>query len=167
MFGTAGETHTVAGLLRERGILPTYRHLILRWLRRLAGEGLLRAMADGTFVAADALQERGLGAALGEARTVLRDVPQLLEYVERCGTRLSEILTGKTSPLETLFPDGSFDAAEALYQDWALSRYFSAIVRAVVVASLDAGVRPTSAAGARDRRRDRRDDGGGAAGPPS
>jgi SAM-dependent methyltransferase len=138
VFSTPGETHTVAGLLSERGISPTYRHLILRWLRRLAREGLLRARADDTFVADEALQERGLSAALGEARTVLRDVPQLLEYVERCGTRLAEILTGKASPLETLFPDGSFDAAEALYQDWALSRYFSAIVRAVVVASMDA-----------------------------
>jgi SAM-dependent methyltransferase/aryl carrier-like protein len=138
VFSTAGETRTVAGLLSERGISPSYRHLILRWLRRLASAGFLRAGADGTFVAPEALRECRLGPALGEARAVLRDTPQVLEYVERCGTQLAEILTGKTSPLETLFPGGSFDVAEALYQDWALSRYFSAIVRAVVVASLDA-----------------------------
>ncbi len=133
VFGVAGDAHTADGLREAHGIAPTYRHLLSRWLRRLAALGQLTAAGDG-FVARQPLPDPDLAGSLVEARAALRDVPALLEYVERCGGRLVEILTGAASPLETLFPDGSFATAEALYQDWALSRYFSALVRSVVVA---------------------------------
>ena len=121
------------GLRASHGIAPTYRHLLSRWLHRLAAQDLVGATAD-TFVARRPLPDPDLAGALAEAREALRDIPALLEYVERCGGRLVEILTGAASPLETLFPDGSFAPAEALYRDWALSRYFSALVRSMVVA---------------------------------
>ncbi len=133
VFGEAGEAHTPDALRAACGIAPTYRHLLSRWLRRLAADGLLTVTAD-TFVARQPLPDPDLAGAVAEARAALRDVPALLEYVERCGSRLVEILTGAVSPLEPLFPDGSLATAEALYQDWALSRYFSAIVRSVVLA---------------------------------
>jgi acyl transferase domain-containing protein/SAM-dependent methyltransferase/aryl carrier-like protein len=141
VFGEAGEARTPDGLRAACGIAPTYRHLLSRWLRRLAADGLLTATGD-TFVARQPLPDPDVAGALAEARAALRDVPALLEYVERCGGRLVEILTGAASPLEPLFSDGSFATAEALYQDWALSRYFSAIVRSVVLAQsgLGAGV---------------------------
>ncbi len=50
---------------------------------------------------------------------------------------LVEVLTGKKSPLETLFPNGQFDRAEELYERAPLSAYFSSIARA----ALDAFVR--------------------------
>jgi malonyl CoA-acyl carrier protein transacylase len=144
VFAVAGEVHTAEGLREAHGIAPTYRHLLSRWLRRLAALGLVTTTAD-TFVAPRPLPDPDLAGALGEARATLGDVPALLEYVERCGSHLVEILTGAASPLETLFPDGSFATAEALYQDWALSRYFSALVRSVVVAragqAVDASLR--------------------------
>jgi acyl transferase domain-containing protein/SAM-dependent methyltransferase len=133
VFGVAGEAHTPDGLRAACGVAPTYRHLLARWLRRLAAEGLVTVTGD-TFVTRQPLPDPDVAAALAEARAALRDVPALLEYVERCGGRLVEILSGAANPLETLFPDGSFSTAEALYQDWALSRYFSAIVRSVVLA---------------------------------
>jgi len=133
VFGVSGETHTADGLRASHGIAPTYRHLLSRWLRRLAALGLLSASAE-TFVARRPLPDLDLASALAEAREALRDIPALHEYVERCGGRLVEILTGAASPLETLFPDGSLAPAEALYRDWALSRYFSALVRSMVVA---------------------------------
>ena len=42
------------------------------------------------------------------------------------------VLTGKVSALETLFPGGSTDFAEKLYERWSYSRYFNGIVRAAV-----------------------------------
>jgi SAM-dependent methyltransferase len=56
----------------------------------------------------------------------------LLEYVERGGTRLVPVLTGKGSSLDTLFPDGSFAIAESLYESSASARYFNGIVRSLV-----------------------------------
>ena len=133
VFGVTADAHTADGLCTARGIAPTYRHLLSRWLHRLAGLDLVSASAE-TFVARRALPDPDLAGALAEAREALRDIPALLEYVQRCGGRLVEILTSTASPLETLFPDGSFAPAEALYRDWALSRYFSALVRSIVVA---------------------------------
>ncbi len=137
-FGVDGETSSVDDLVRAHGIAPGYRHLLARWLRRLVGEGLLREDGDGSFIAPVALPPARDAEALAAARVALRDIPPILEYVERCGARLDEFLTGKASPLETLFPDGTFDTATALYQDWAVSRYVSAIARAVLGATLEA-----------------------------
>jgi SAM-dependent methyltransferase len=44
---------------------------------------------------------------------------------------LVPVLTGLESPLETLFPGGSFATAEFLYERWALTRYFNGIAHAV------------------------------------
>ena len=133
VFAVADDAHTAEGLCAAHGIAPTYRHLVSRWLRRLVALDLMIATGD-TFVARQPLPDPDVAGALAEAREALRDVPALLEYAERCGGRLVEVLTGAASPLETLFPEGSFAPAEALYQDWALSRYFSGLVRSVVVA---------------------------------
>ncbi len=45
------------------------------------------------------------------------------------------MLTGRESPLETLFPGGSFETAEHLYHHWAVARYFNGIVAAAVRAA--------------------------------
>jgi epothilone polyketide synthase E len=56
----------------------------------------------------------------------------LLEYIERSGDMLTNVVTGKTAALETLFPGGSSHTANWLYKDSALSRYHNAIATAVV-----------------------------------
>jgi len=71
---------------------------------------------------------------LEQIRSHFADIPFLLEYVTRCGEKLAPILKGIESPLETLFPGGSYDTAESLYRDWAIARYFNAILGAAVEA---------------------------------
>jgi SAM-dependent methyltransferase/aryl carrier-like protein len=137
-FGVDGEASSVDDLVQAHGIAPSYRHLLARWLRHLVGEGFLREEENGSFIAPGALPPAGDAEALAAARVALRDIPPILEYIERCGARLDAFLTGKASPLETLFPDGTFDTATALYQDWAVSRYVSAIARAVLGATVEA-----------------------------
>jgi SAM-dependent methyltransferase/acyl carrier protein len=56
----------------------------------------------------------------------------VLEYLDRCGQMAAGILTGKSSPLETLFPGGSLTLAERLYEQWPLSRYYNGIARAAI-----------------------------------
>jgi hypothetical protein len=45
---------------------------------------------------------------------------------------LIPVLTGRESALETLFPGGSSETGENLYQHWALSRYFNQINASIV-----------------------------------
>jgi acyl transferase domain-containing protein/SAM-dependent methyltransferase len=132
LWRTAGERHAVAGALAARGIAPTYERLLARWLRRLADLGWLREEPDGAFVGVTALPEPDVAAARRRAEAALPDAPFLLAYVRRSGEQLAAVLTGSVSPLDLLFPGGSFELAERLYGEWALSRYFSGIARAAV-----------------------------------
>jgi acyl transferase domain-containing protein/SAM-dependent methyltransferase len=133
-FAAAGERATLEDLRRRLGISETYRHLLGRWLAKLAAEGVLRAEGE-EYRAERALPEPPLAALLAEAEAAFADYPELLGYVRRCGDRLDRVLTGRESPLETLFPGGSFEEAEALYQYSCVSRYMNGIVRAVVEAA--------------------------------
>jgi len=129
-FVRAGERAHVESLLASRGVLPTYRHLVRRWLEALAADGLLAR--DGAAYASPAgLPEAGLEAAWAEARRELADLPFLIDYLARCGDKLPAVLTGAENPLETLFPGGSFETADHLYNRWAMVRYFNGVLGAV------------------------------------
>ncbi len=130
-FTQSNEFHLVDDMLPQFGIAPTYRHLLGRWLRKLADEGVLRNDGDG-FVAPRPLPEPALESRIAEARDALADVPFLMAYVERCGRLLAVVLTGKQSALETLFPGGSTETALDIYHRWPVSRYFNGIARAVL-----------------------------------
>ena len=134
-FARAGERETADSLVARYGILPVYSKLLLRWLRRLAAEG---------FVEQDGDAFRGVGP-LPEAApemadpALCSDIAVLVSYLQRCGSKLAGVLTGKESALETLFPNGSFEITEFLYETSAVARYFNAIVRAAVSAAAARG----------------------------
>ena len=54
--------------------------------------------------------------------------------MKRSGERLLPVLRGAESPLEILFPDGSFQTAEFIYQEWPLVAYFNALLRSLLLA---------------------------------
>ena len=128
-FVRPNERHTVDSVMASAGILPLYRHLVSLWLRRLARAGLLRQDGDSYLAVHSLAPVDGPAAAAGEA---LREVLPLHGYLERCREHLPAIITGRRGPLETLFPDGSFDTAEFFYQNWGLARYYNGIVAAAV-----------------------------------
>jgi SAM-dependent methyltransferase len=68
----------------------------------------------------------------------------VLDYIHRCGSKLCDLLAGRESPLETLFPAGNFELTEFLYEKGPVARYLNAIVRSAVsaaAASLTSDVR--------------------------
>jgi malonyl CoA-acyl carrier protein transacylase/acyl carrier protein len=134
LFAAAGESLTVAEIMARGGIAETYHHLLGRWCRKLASQGLLREQGD-RFVADTPLQDPAVQSLVVEARATLADTPFLTDYLERCGRLMTAVLTGRESALETLFPGGSFETAERIYHHWAYSRYFGGIGRAVMDAA--------------------------------
>jgi acyl transferase domain-containing protein/SAM-dependent methyltransferase len=137
LFGRAAERRTLDEVLAAAGIARTYRHLVARWLDRLAQAGALRR--DGDAWVSDApLADPRLAALWVEAERTVADNAPLLAYVRRCGTLLSAVLTGKESPLETLFPGGSFELAEGLYQRSGTMRYVNQLAAAAVEVVADA-----------------------------
>jgi SAM-dependent methyltransferase/acyl carrier protein len=130
-FRASNETHSLDSLLQELKILPTYRILISLWLKKLVAAGVLQQVGD-TYrnpapLPADIPQ---FDCRLADKE--LSDIPFVLEYMGRCGQMAPAILTGEASPLDTLFPGGSLALAEAIYEHWALSRYFNGVTRSVL-----------------------------------
>ena len=133
VFTRADERHTLDELLAQSGIATTYRHLLERWLNRLIAHGWLERDGE-SFRSLQPLPALDLERALQAAQQIWSDTPFLLDYVRTCGDKLGTIVTGRESPLETLFPGGSFTTTENLYQHWAVARYFNNIVGAAVEA---------------------------------
>ncbi len=125
-FTRPGEVLTIDEIVGSLGVLPLYRQLLAVWLGRLANEGWLTRV-DAGFTASPPLTTAPITALEAEAEPVFTDSPMLLEYVKRCGVLLTPILRGATSALETLFPGGGFELADAIYHRAPLSRYFNAI----------------------------------------
>ncbi|MBC6936368.1 MAG: acyltransferase domain-containing protein [Chloroflexi bacterium] len=132
-FAHAGEAYTLDDLLSRFGILPIYHNLMRRWLKKLVSLDLL-AEHERVFVCSRPLPTADLDTIWDEAHRVFADLPFVLDYLGRCGSKLTAVITGVESPLETLFPGGSFALAEDLYQHWSLSRYYAGIARAVLEA---------------------------------
>ncbi|MBB5514980.1 acyl transferase domain-containing protein/acyl-CoA synthetase (AMP-forming)/AMP-acid ligase II/acyl carrier protein [Rubricella aquisinus] len=58
----------------------------------------------------------------------------LATYVARCHAMLPDILTGRESPLETLFPKGDWGTVEQMYHGYPVARYFNTIIAQAVAA---------------------------------
>lgn len=126
LFAKQGERWGLEQILRQARVKATYRHLMRRWLDQLAERGALRR--DGEDYVADApLAAAGLPALWDEAERLFAEDRPLLAYVRNCGGILGQVLRGEESPLETLFPGGSFDLAENLYERSATMRYVNAL----------------------------------------
>jgi len=135
VYAEGGEGYSVETLRQRAGILPLYEKLLSRWLKTLAGQGLLRREGE-LFVAPQALSVPAPDPSASDARSaVWAAQPMLGAYLERCGNMLADVVTGRESPLETLFPGGRFDVARDLYEEQPSVRYMNAIASAVAGAS--------------------------------
>jgi len=138
LFLAVGERRTRDEVIATAKTGPSYRHLIGRWINFLVAEGFLRS--DGNYfvterpLPAPELAEAALSEAWREAGILLADNEPLLAYLRHCGSLVGEVLTGRESPLETLFPRGSFELAEGLYQRSATMRYINELAAAAVQA---------------------------------
>lgn len=133
LFARPGEVADVAAVRMRLGAAATYDHLIGRWLQRLAASGWLQR--DGDRYASPApLPDPGLAACQAAAAQALADDPPLRDYLGHCGRLLADVIGGRQSPLETLFPGGSFELAEGLYERSGPARYVNGLAAAALQA---------------------------------
>lgn len=126
---------TVEDVMQKCGFQAMYSRLVARWLRGLARERVL-VDSDGCYRSSSEWGPVALKNNWHEVESALDGDPNALAYFRRCGDLLSDILTGRISPLETLFPAGSFDFAEAMYQQALEARYSNAIVAEAVCTAI-------------------------------
>jgi acyl transferase domain-containing protein/SAM-dependent methyltransferase len=131
IYAKAGERATAGDIQRRIGASPAYLHLLERWLQRLANSNALRADGEA-YVCDRPLADPALDSCVADARMHLGNDTALLDYIEHCGDLLYAVLTGKESALETLFPNGSFELAQNLYERSGSMRYFNALAAGAV-----------------------------------
>jgi SAM-dependent methyltransferase/acyl carrier protein len=130
-FQAPGESHTPHSFVEAYGLEPSYERLIGRWLSRLSQYGLLRREGD-RFTAMQPLAGPDLARVRAETDAVLGSDRVFLDYVLRCGENLTKILTGRMSPLATIFPSGDFTLAEDLYERAPVAAYFRDLCRSAL-----------------------------------
>jgi SAM-dependent methyltransferase len=130
-FGKPGECHDAGSLIAGFGIPAMYDHLLQRWLATLAKAGLLEPVG-GKFCSKSPLRSDVVPSQMRRVENLLADDPALWAYLLNCSKRLTAVMAGKDSPLETLFPGGSPVLAEELYAHANANRYVNAIAGAVV-----------------------------------
>jgi acyl transferase domain-containing protein/SAM-dependent methyltransferase len=136
-FATSSERHTLDSLLEVTGIAPIHSRLVARWLERLTAAGTL-ARDKMEYAATCAFDPESTAALWTEAEALFQDNRELFAYVRHCGTHLAAIVTGRESPLESLFPGGSFELATGLYERSATMRYVNGLAAAAVDAAIGA-----------------------------
>ncbi len=126
LFATAGAHATTEQVRQALGAAEIYGPLVSRWLRRLTAAGVLRADGEA-FVSDSPMESPRLEACWAAVEAHLADDAPLLAYVRHCVALLPAVIAGRESPLETLFPGGSFDLAEGLYEQSVAHRYVNAL----------------------------------------
>ncbi|MER5550623.1 amino acid adenylation domain-containing protein [Streptomyces sp. NPDC002793] len=134
LFGN-GAAHTADDVGTALRSTPRHRHIVRRWLRALAGRGLLTHHdADDTYsglagIPGSELERRWRRA--GELEQEVGWSTELLTVMRTCTGRLPELIAGDTGIRELLFPGAALDAADAAYRDNLAIRHLN---RAVVAA---------------------------------
>ena len=143
VFAQPGVERTLDDVMATGGIRPTYRRIVGRWLDFLVEDRMLERTANG-YVARKELQPVDAEQAWRDAEAALAADQPLMDYVRHSGSMVTDVLSGRTSALETLFPEGSFELAERLYHQSTLLRYVNGIaaVAASTYASRVAADRP-------------------------
>lgn len=131
-----GEAYTADSLAQSLGVIDPHRRLFGRLLEILAEEGMVQLDDGQCIVAADVPPV----ADPEQMRSLLVDrfteCSAELELLGRCGSQLAGVLNGQVDPLQLLFPDGSSELVERLYQDSPFARTLNALVEEAVVAAL-------------------------------
>ena len=131
VFDSLQEPLSLDSLVERHGILPVYRKVVERWLERLAALGIL-ARSGNFILAPPTIADPRLDEFIARTKLLFDDAPELMQCVITSGRSLVPVLTGKRSAIDALFPDGSFDVAEALYERAPTARYVNAVVAAIV-----------------------------------
>ena len=131
VFASAADAHTLTQVLALTGIAESHGRIMRRWLDSLVAQGVLSVEGD-VYIADAPLPDPGLPTLWAEADALFADNQPLLRYVQHCGSLVGRVLRGQESPLETLFPHGSFELAEALYQRSATMQYINSLAAAAL-----------------------------------
>lgn len=132
---TTGQRCSRAELRSRLGVVEQHHRLFDALLQLLAEAGYLRVDGEDVVTASAAehdLDEEAAGLE-AEKAALLERAPEnegLLRVLDVCSEAYPDVLRGRRDPVDVLFPGGSFELMDAVYQNQQQS---NALMRAVVV----------------------------------
>jgi epothilone polyketide synthase E len=127
LYSEPGERHDVPELIQHLHISDRHEKLLNRWLNILCDERLL-VRDDHAFISTKPLPAESPTPLLNVAMQQWPEATDLVNCMKGCGENLGAILTGEKSALEFLFPAGSFNVAEAIYERSTPWRYCNVLL---------------------------------------
>jgi SAM-dependent methyltransferase len=129
-----GQRFSSAQIASELGIIQQHHKLVERFLEMLVEVGILKRHGDLWELAAkpDTQDPDKFISSLSGAQ----DRPEI-KLLKQCGAQLAEVLTGKCSALELLFPDGDFTQLSYLYEKSVLQMQMNMLVSKTVLTMLE------------------------------
>jgi NADPH:quinone reductase-like Zn-dependent oxidoreductase/SAM-dependent methyltransferase/short-subunit dehydrogenase/acyl carrier protein len=129
------EYFTLDSLARQLAVVDEHRLLLGRFLEMLAEDGYIENTASGfqmLKVPATSNPEEQLA-------SLLKRYPEAaaeLTLTGHFGRNMSAALHGERDAVQLLFPDGSLESAERLYQDSPYFRFYNCLIQATVADAL-------------------------------
>jgi len=117
--------------IESLGVLPQYRRLLHRMIEILCEDRILIRAGDRFEVGPSSKT----GSAASQWQTLIEEHPAYkaeLTLLGRCGESLAKTLTGHSDSLELLFPGGSFEEAEHLYEASPFAQTFNSMVEQAI-----------------------------------
>ena len=124
-------TYNVDEVIAQMGISAKFKKIILRWLRVLNEEGYLSVNGKECCFKTRKINESDMLSAWKEAELNWSEPlgsKKVFEYFFENVKRLDEIMSGKLNPTWLLFPEGSFEIADALYSTTGIAREHNRII---------------------------------------
>ena len=130
-----GNLYQTNELVQKLGIVIKQQALFLRLLEMLEDDGLLKKTGSGWEV----LRSPNLVGLDSQWELLTQRFPLFkteLTLIARTTRGLADALSGKTDPLQLMFPGGSTSDAEKLYQDAPVARTYNTLVSEAVTTAL-------------------------------
>ena len=145
VFTKAGESATASEIVAAGGITERYLSLTAQWLSSLAQAGVLDPVdAAGRYRCRHALDQGELDQKVTGGLAALAALAPggylriLAGYIAQCANSQIELLRGQVSPLELLFPSGSWEVAEVLYAANPVNGVHNRVAARVVASAVGA-----------------------------
>ncbi len=126
-----GQLFSTAELGEQLKILPQHRRMLNQLLRILAEDEIVEPVA-GQWRVRQVPQAEDATTLHGFLMQLFPQYVGELEITGRCGALLAEAIHGTADPLQLLFPGGSFENVEKIYQKSPAAATYNGLIRAAV-----------------------------------
>ena len=136
-FARMGASFEPGRALSTESLRAETRHtsLVSHLLDELAADGIVRRSDEGWLV----LRRPEIDLSAARWDSLLTRYPLgvgEITMTRRCGEQLAEALRGDVDPLQLLFPGGSLESAEQMYQVSPIARFYNSLAAEAVAAAV-------------------------------